>query len=98
MSQSAVLQQREPLLSESVPPKGRRSLGNSIDIARKTKAFQIFQKSLIEQLFPAQKSDIFFGEAEVFDIVNNLFKTCSNRKSAVIRHAAEEYVKISFFS
>ena len=44
----------------------------------------------------AEIFNVGFGEAEIFDIIYDLLKTCGNGKAATIGHRAEKHIEICY--
>ena len=74
--------------------KYRRALGNSPYIAGKAEITEHLEKLLIKAASAAQVLDIILGEVKVLYIVDDLFKTGGNGKSAAVRYLAEEDIKV----
>ena len=72
----------------------RRSLGNGKNIAGKAEIFEISEEILVKNTLGTQIVDIRVLKVQFLDIVDQLLQTGGDRKAAVIRHRAEEHVKI----
>jgi len=71
-----------------------RALRHGPDVAGEAEVFQIVQKCLAEQLPAAQIGNVLVGEVQVLDVVDDLLETGGDGVAAVVRHAAEEHIKI----
>ena len=57
---------------------------------------EILQKFLREGILAAEIVDIFVGELQILHISNQLFHTCHDGKSAVVRNPSEKHVEYRF--
>ena len=71
-----------------------RALRHGPDVAGEAEVFQVVQKCLAEQLPAAQIGNVLVGEVQVLDVVDDLLETGGDGVAAVVRHAAEEHIKI----
>ena len=72
----------------------RRPLRHGVDVAGEPEVRQILQKLLAEQVPPTEILNVLRGEVQVLDVTDQLFQTGGNGEAALIRHPAEEHVKI----
>ena len=80
--------------NERLAREHRRALRHGPDVAGEAEVFQIVQKCLAEQLPAAQIGNVLVGEVQVLDVVDDLLETGGDGIAAVVRHAAEEHIKI----
>ena len=72
----------------------RRALGHGIDVAGEFEVRKVFEELLAEQLPAAQVGDVIFCEVQALDILHDLLEAGGDGEAALVRHAAEKYVKI----
>ena len=70
------------------------SLGNSPDVAGEAEAFEVFEKLLVKNALGAEVRDVVIVKVKLFDVVDNLLKTCRNSEAAVVGNRAEKYVEL----
>ena len=72
----------------------RRALGDSPDIAFELEVAQIVEKRLGEAFAAAEVCDVLLGEAEIFEVGDQLLDTGHDGIAAAVRNAAEEHIKV----
>ena len=80
---------------EGLPGEDGSALRHSPQVAREAEGAQIVQKALAEAALSPQVGDVLLGEAEVFDIVDDLLQTGRNGEAASVGHIAEEHVEVA---
>ena len=88
------LDSRSPDGYQRLTGKHRRTLGNGIDVAGKSKILQIGQKLLVKEIPAPEIVDVLLGEMEVFNIVDELIQARSDGEAAAVRHSAEKHIEI----
>ena len=74
--------------------ENRSSLGDCINITAEFEVSQILKKLLVKNALALEIFDILVFKMKFPDVFNSLFKTCHNRKTAVVGNFAEEHIKI----
>ena len=72
----------------------RRALGDSPDVAFELEVAQIVEKRLGEAFAAAEVCDVLLGEAEIFEVGDQLLDTGHDGIAAAVRNAAEEHIKV----
>ena len=86
---------RAPHGDNGLAGEDRRALGDGPNITGKFKVPQIVQKLPAEDMLGMEILNVLLCKAQVLQIVHQLLHPCHNGKAAVIRHLAEEHVKIA---
>ena len=81
-------------MAGALPGEDGGALRHGPDVAGEAEVFQIVQKCLAEQLPAAQIGNVLVGEVQVLDVVDDLLETGGDGIAAVVRHAAEELIKV----
>ena len=77
--------------------ENNRSFWNGINVAAEMEVFQIFQKIFIENMKVTEIIDICFGKTKIFDVIDDLFKTCSDGLAAVTGIFPVKSIEDDFF-
>ena len=85
---------RSPHHHQGLLGEHRGPLRHGINVAGKPEISQIFQEFLAEQVPPPKIRNVLLGEVQVLDVVDQLLQARGNGKAALVRHPAEEHVKI----
>ena len=73
------------------------SLGNCVYVTGEAEITEVLKERLGEELFASEVGDILLGKLKLFNVVDNLLKTCGDSKSATVGHLAVEYVEVRYF-
>ena len=71
-----------------------RTLRNGVDIACETEVPQIVEELLSEHPFGTEELDIGIIEMQLPDVADELFQSCRDGESSVVRHLPEEDVEV----
>ena len=85
---------RSPDRHHRLPGEDGRPLRHGPDVPGKAEIPQVVQELLREQVLVPQEGDVLLVEMQILDVAHQLLQARADRKAAVVRHVAEEYVKI----
>ena len=79
---------------ERLARKYRGALGHGPDVALELEAAQVIEKRLGETAAAAEVRDVLLGEAQIFEVRDQLLHAGHDGVAAAVRNSTEEHIKI----